>query len=124
MKLLAALLLPATLLLAGCTSMGHDMSSMGGSLDTGDIKPGETRNLTFATTGTVRIHCHQHPFMTQNITVTDAAPETHHIHIQDGANMEDYRFVEANLTLGKGSTLTYHNHGTQVHSATNAMDGM
>lgn len=108
------LLAAGAVLLAGCAGLGGGH----GSLDTGAIPPGEERTLTFSETGTVGIHCHPHPFMKQAVTVTDAPAAPAHVHVLDGAQEGEYRFDPQELTVGRGSVVTYHNHGAQAHTAT------
>lgn len=112
-------------LLAGCMGgMGGMSPNMGnmehaaGGPDTGDIAPGANKTLTFDTLGTIAMHCHLHPFMLHNVTVTAEAAAPAHVHIVDGADKSAYAFDPQNITVGKGSVVTYHNHGTNTHTAT------
>jgi plastocyanin len=119
MRTAPVLLAALAVLLAGCATPqaahgGHEDSL----LDTGDIAPGASATLTFAHVGQLAIHCHPHPFMEHAVTVTDDAPTEAHVHIHDGEQPGDYRFEPANLTVGAGSVVTYHNHGTLTHTAT------
>lgn len=110
-----------SLALAGCAApdAGHgDHAPVAGALDTGDIQPGGSATLTFDATGEFDIHCHPHPFMHQQVVVTDGPPEEVHVHILDGDDVDGFRYEPGDLTLGRGSVVTYHNHGTQVHTAT------
>jgi plastocyanin len=111
-----ALLITGVIILAGCASEPHHMEG----LDTGDIAPNAEDSLTFEATTT--IHCHPHPWMSQNVTVTDDAPSDVHVHIVDGLDAEEYRFEPEDLTIGKGSRVTYHNHGNFTHTATEKAD--
>lgn len=115
----ALLLAGASLLLAGCAAPGGGHGGgHGGALDTGAIPPGEERTLTFGDVGTVGIHCHPHPSMKQAVTVTDAPAAPMHVHVWDGAEEGSYRFEPAELSVGRGSVVTYHNHGALEHTAT------
>lgn len=125
MHMLRATLLSAVALaMAGCASSAHDMRSMGGTIDTGDITPGESKTLTFAGQGTVTIHCHPHPFMKQTVHVTGEPASATHVHIVDGNATDDYAFDAKDIAVGRGSLVTYHNHGALTHTATNEMGGM
>lgn len=117
-------LICVAVILAGCATSAHDMNSMGGTIDTGDIKPSESRTLTFGTEGTIAIHCHPHPFMKQTVHVTGDPASPAHVHIVDGNATDEYGFEEKDLTVGRGSVVTYHNHGAQTHTATNEMGRM
>lgn len=113
------ILLAISLVLSGCSSNPPDH---GGSLDTGDIAPNAERSLTFGTSGRVEIHCHPHQWMLHNVTVTEDAAAEFHVHIVDGIDEADFRFEPANLTVGNGSRVTYHNHGNFTHTATQKAD--
>ena len=104
--------------LAGCLapSAGHAHAG----LDTGDIAPGGEATLTYDHVGTFAMHCHPHPYMEHVVTVTDDAPAPAHVHILDGDEPGAYRFEPADLSVGKGSVVTYHNHGRLTHTATQA----
>lgn len=112
------LLLVAAVVLAGCSAprQGHAHEATG--LDTGDIAPGKSRTLTCEEGGTLAMHCHPHPFMLHNVTVTGAPAGPAHVHIFDGETPEESRFEPAELTVGRGGEVTYHNHGSLVHTAT------
>lgn len=114
------LVIPLVLLLvAGCASAPtHDAKG----LDTGDIPPSETQTLTFAHPGELEIHCHPHPWMQQNVTVTSDAPGEVHVHIVDGIDEDEYRFEPASITVGAGTRVVYHNHGDFTHTATQKTD--
>lgn len=99
------------LVLAGCATSGEP-------LDTGDIEPEASAVLVFAERGMVAIHCHPHPFMEQKVRVMEGAAANVHVHILDGNSTEEYRFDPPTLEVAAGSNVTYHNHGTQVHTAT------
>lgn len=119
---LAILLLATSTILAGCVgtmdkAMGNMQHAAGGP-DTGDIAPGANKTLTFDTLGTIAMHCHPHPFMLHNVTVTNDPPAPAHVHIVDGLETRAYAFEPQNITIGKGSVVTYHNHGTNTHTAT------
>lgn len=87
------------------------------TLDTGDIAPGGEAQLTFGSQS-LPIHCDPHPFMRQNVTVAEGGPSEAHVDILDGDATSEYRFEPANLTIASGATVTYHNHGRLVHTAT------
>lgn len=111
----APILLAISLALSGCASKPEHQAS---GLDTGDIAPNAERSLTFETTGRVEIHCHPHQWMFHNVTVTDAPASEIHVDIVDGIDEAEFRFEPANLTVGKGSRVSYHNHGNFTHTAT------
>lgn len=110
-------LVTAALLFAGCAApadhKGHD-----GTMDTGDIAAGASATLTYDALGTHAMHCHPHPWMKHNVTVTHDAPESAHVHIRDGDHAGQFLFEPANITIGKGTVVTYHNHGNTTHTAT------
>ncbi len=96
-------------------------------LDTGSKKPddylspGQSASLTFSLPGVYQMHCHPHAnFMRGNVTVIDGLPgaKNFDVYIEDGATYKDFRFVPENLTVPAGSVVTYHNVGSQAHSAT------
>lgn len=105
-----------TVILAGCASEPHRAEG----LDTGDIPPSESKTLLFDASTTM--HCHPHPWMTQNVTLTDDPPSEVHVHIVDGMDENAYRYEPEKLTIGKGSRVTYHNHGNFTHTATQKTD--
>lgn len=119
---LAILLVATSPVLAGSAgamdkSMGNMQHAAGGP-DTGDISPGASKTLTFDTVGTIAMHCHPHPFMLHNVTVTNCPAAPAHVHIVDGPDASAYGFEPQNVTVGKGSLVPYHNHGTNTHTAT------
>src|SRR3990167_5527300 len=101
-------ILVVIIFVAGCTSAPSHSAS---ALDTGDIAPTSADDLTFHAVGDLQIHCHPHPWMIQNVTITDDAPAEIHVHIIDGIDENEYRYEPANLTVGAGTRVTYHNHG-------------
>ena len=103
------------LLLAGCAASSAE------PLDTGDIAPEGSAALVFDEPGMVAIHCHPHPFMEQKVRVMEGAGEAIHVHIFDGNSTGEFRFDPPTLEVAVGSNVTYHNHGTQVHTATQDM---
>lgn len=107
------------LFIAGCTSAPAHSTS---GLDTGDIPPSKTETLTFSHPGELAIHCHPHPWMQQNVTVTSDAPDEVHVHIVDGIDENEYRFEPANIIVGAGTRVVYHNHGDFTHTATQKTD--
>lgn len=113
------ILLAVSLALSGCASNPEHQAR---GLDTGDIAPNGERSLTFETSGRVEIHCHPHQWMLHNVTVTEDAAADLHVHIVDGIDEAEYRFEPANLTVGKGSRVSYHNHGNFTHTATQKAD--
>ena len=104
------------LLLAGCTQAPHDAEG----LDTGDIAPNAQSSLNFDSSTT--IHCHPHPWMSQNITIANDAPAEVHVHIVDGVDAQEYRYEPENVTIAKGGRVIYHNHGNFTHTATQKTD--
>ncbi len=52
----------------------HTATSDTGGWDSGDIKPGGSRTVTFATAGTFAYHCRYHPIMKGTVVVRAAAP--------------------------------------------------
>lgn len=119
-RLRLLLMAAAALPLAGCAALGDGgHGGHGGALDTGSIPPGEERTVTFGERGTFGIHCHPHPSMRQTVTVTDEAPAAPaHVHVFDGEDAGAYRFEPQELSVGRGSVVTYHNHGALTHTAT------
>lgn len=113
------ILVVAMVLVAGCTSSKPDH---GATFDTGDIPPGEERTLVYEKAGALDMHCHPHQWMLHNVTVTDDPPAEFHVHIVDGIDESEFRFEPSNLTIGKGSRVTYHNHGNFTHTATQKVD--
>lgn len=113
------LLLAASLALSGCAS---DPPHHGAGLDTGDIAPNADKMLTFETSGLFEIHCHPHQWMLHNVTVTDEPAGDFHVHVVDGIDEKEFRFEPTNLTVGKGSRVSYHNHGNFTHTATQRAD--
>jgi plastocyanin len=96
-------------------------------LDTGSkraddyMAPGASSALTFSVAGVYQMHCHPHAnFMRANVTVVDGlvGPKAYDVYIEDGATYSDFRFVPENLTVPTGSVVTYHNVGSQAHTAT------
>lgn len=116
-RVIALALVPV--LVAGCTS---NTERHGAALDTGDIAPEAEETLTFDTPGAVEIHCHPHQWMLHNVTVTDEPAGEFHVDIVDGMDEQEFRFEPANLTVGKGSRVSYHNHGNFTHTATQKAD--
>lgn len=113
-------LVAIAVVLAGCAAPANSHDGHDDALDTGDIAPGATATLTYDALGTFAMHCHPHPWMKHNVTVTADAPGAVHVHIHDGGAPGDYRFEPTNITIGKGSVVTYHNHGNMTHTATEA----
>lgn len=113
------LLIVVMVIAAGCTtSQPHHA----GTFDTGDIPPGEERTLVYETAGSLGMHCHPHQWMLHNVTVTDEPAGEFHVDILDGVDESEFRFEPADLTIGKGSRVTYHNHGNFTHTATQKAD--
>ncbi|HET6404550.1 MAG TPA: hypothetical protein VFH78_07875 [Candidatus Thermoplasmatota archaeon] len=109
------LLLALVVALAGCASPHH------ARLDTGDVAPEESKDLVFDRAGTYEIHCHLHPFMKQMVTVVEGdAGEPVHVHMHDGTAREEYRYEPAALEVTVGTSVSYHNHGRFVHTATDS----
>lgn len=102
-------------LVAGCAS---SQPHHAGAIDTGDIPPGEERTLLYENVGELGMHCHPHQWMLHNVTVTDAPAGEFHVDILDGTDEDEFRFEPAKLAVGKGSRVTYHNHGNFTHTAT------
>lgn len=96
------------------------------TLDTGSAKPelyieaGKEKALKFEAPGTYEMHCHPHAWMRQNVTVVEGyqGPSTVHVNITDGAKQNEYVYAPATLVIGPGTTVVYHNAGTQPHTAT------
>lgn len=85
------------------------------------LAPGESRTLTFSIAGVYAMHCHPHyQFMRSNVTVIDGlpGPMNYDVYIEDGATYKDFRFVPENITVPAGAHVTYHNVGSQAHTAT------
>lgn len=110
----AVLLVPLVLVVAGCASTEHSAAA---ALDTGMIAPGAEATLTFDAAGMRALHCDPHPFMTHNVTVEAGAAATAHVHISDGNDTADFRFEPQALRVAPGAVVTYHNHGTLGHTA-------
>lgn len=104
---------------AGCLQ-GGEHEGHGAELDTGSIQPGEVKLLSYPEAGAFAMHCHPHPFMRHNVTVDDAyaGPSRVHVDILDGQDVASYRFEPANLTVGVGTKVEYHNHGNVTHTST------
>lgn len=112
-----ALLSAIAMVAAGCATPadheGHDAV-----LDTGDIPPASEMPLRFDVAEPLEIHCHPHPWMRQNVTLTGEPPTEVHVDILDGSEENEFRFEPSELRIGRGSTVTYHNHGNFTHTAT------
>lgn len=110
-----SIVLPLMVLVAGCTAPGgHDDPA---ALDTGLIPPGGEATLTVEAAGILELHCDPHPFMTHNVTVEPGGPPTEHVHIFDGPTQAEYRFEPQKVRVAPGAVVTYHNHGTFGHTA-------
>lgn len=95
-------------------------------LDTGSktvaqyISPGGSATLTFGIAGVYQMHCHPHyQFMRSNVTVIDGleGPMNYDVYIEDGGSLKEFRYVPENITVPKGAHVTYHNVGSQAHTA-------
>lgn len=111
--------------LAGCTGT-PDGTDQGGTraLDTGTIPPGAEKTLTFPEPRAYNLHCDPHPFMRHNATAQAGGVSTAHVHILDGKTTDEYRFDPQNITVSPGAVVTYHNHGSLEHTASEMTEGM
>lgn len=114
-------LLVLTAVVAGCTSPGGGHAE---GLDTGVIEPQSEKALTFDEARVYELHCDPHPFMTHNVTAEAGAPTEAHVPILDGNATSVYRFDPHDLRVAPGARVTYHNHGTLPHTASEMTPGM
>lgn len=94
------------------------------NLSTGYIDPGAQASLVFTKPGIYAMHCHPHPYMRQNVTVLDGwdGPSVVHVQIVDGPSADGnptggYKFSPEYVVVKPGTTVVYHNNGTQVHTS-------
>ncbi len=84
----------------------------GAELSSPDLGSSAAYPHTFMTTGTFPYHCRFHGVMTGSVMVDNsaAAPKA--------VSIVDFSFSPANITVGKGSTVTWTNNGSATHSVT------
>ncbi len=96
---------------------GHAHAADG--LNTGDIAGGASKRMKFDREGYYFMHCHPHKWMKLNVTVKQGAPtKMAHVAILDGKPVPEYRFAPEDVTVGPGTTITFWNNGSYVHTAT------
>lgn len=88
-------------------------------LDTKNIEPGQSKSLAFPDEGLYRLHCHPHPWMKVNVTISKDAPAGDRVvTIVDGAKSGEYRYAPEEVLLRPGARVTFENKGAQMHTAT------
>lgn len=98
------------------------------AIDTGEIAPGASANLTFSEPGFYEFgHCDPHPWMKHTVAVLDGheGPESLIVYLIEGdvADSDTWRFSHEHITVGTGTTVTYVNAGQVPHTASVAHDG-
>lgn len=106
------------------TNVGTDIHTVTSDLarfDSGDLRPGESFSHTFNQAGTFEYHCrfHQAIGMVGKVVVTESttdpapAPGT-----KTDVRVEDFFFSPTILEIPLGTTVTWTNFGSEVHTAT------
>ncbi|MHB8605890.1 MAG: hypothetical protein ACYDCK_11615 [Thermoplasmatota archaeon] len=100
-----------------------------GSVDTGNITPGDQRTIIFQRLGDYWMHCHPHPWMGMNISVRPDGPTTPItvlIEEKDTSNPASWGFFPQNVSIGPANSIivgpqthiTWINKGSMKHTAT------